>query len=877
MIIGIDLGTTFSVIAVEGVVRLTDGYPAPRFLEQCNVSVIPDEFGNLLIPSAVWEDPEEPGKLVVGALARDARDEGYSPIILSKRNIGTDIPHPLGDRHLTAREVAREILAYLKGIAEEALGKRIERAVITHPAYFNDAMREETALAAQDAGFLFEPKMHLLEEPRAAALAYFRGDCRDPLRVLAYDLGGGTFDVTVMERRGANIRMKAFGGNHLLGGFNFDRELTYWLLEQLRKRADITLKEDSPEDQVKWARLLRVAEQSKHKLADAPTDKMPVQMRRQDIFKDDHGRPIHLLEQIDRKDFVALIQDLLDETIYGQGGPPETKGCNAVLATAGWTIDQIDEILLVGGSTWGPWVTQTIKRAWGREAQRFEPDLGVAAGAAIAAATLPPDGPGGTTCKVVLDTRPRSVLTSVNVAGRVLPVGVPTLPPGLQVVLRSQLGMTLGPVEPNADGDFVFEKVELQPLAATRFDLSLVDGEGRQVLEHRFEITHAEEADPEIFQVLPKPLFVEVVGGLKRLVDEGEILPAHCEVQLARANEIGTTIEIILFQDEDRPEHAVGSVVIRDVPREAPIGAKVNLVLDIDHNRITGRAAVFTRKGAVAVEVPVDIVFHVPKIPGTSELKAEFEQLKLDLPERIDVEHDAERRMTLQAQGIRLSRKIAKLLDDPSPHSRQEAYLRLRELSRLVHHREEAMDPPLDGFERLLDRVRVILSGRADDPIIQGHVRTVDRLEAEGHAAYARKDHRTWGQVNVSLQQLLRRLIEGGGGGEHVGPIPSSYQQKRHLSNELDQARQELRSMEVELRQKKLLERRQEAVKRLHEDIDAIEKEIEGIDGTLDGETMLPRTQEILSQRIEPVRREIKRLPEPDTEWRGARGTGDLV
>ena len=388
-IVGIDLGTTFSAIAVNGKVELALGYPEPHYIEECDVSIIPDNYGNYIIPSALWEDPEQPGELVIGVDAKEAADNGYNPILFSKRNIGTDITYPLGDKTFTARDAAREILVYLKGIAEEALGERIDRAVITHPAYFDPAMKEETAQAAKEAGFNFDPETHLLMEPIAAGLAYTRTDDRDPLRTLTYDLGGGTFDVTAMERRQGVVTVKAFGGNRLLGGFNFDRELAQWLLDRLQKRGvQINLDKDNPEDQGKWKQLLRLAEDTKINLAKARTDKKPVNIRQQNIFKDNNDRPINLTDKINRQQFTELIQELLEETIYGKGGAGETKGCNLVLAEVGWTIEQVDEILLVGGSTYAPWINETIEKAWKREPKLCsEPDLYVAAGSAIRSIT----------------------------------------------------------------------------------------------------------------------------------------------------------------------------------------------------------------------------------------------------------------------------------------------------------------------------------------------------------------------------------------------------------------------------------------------------------------------------------------------------------
>jgi molecular chaperone DnaK (HSP70) len=791
MIIGIDLGTTFSVLAVDGQVELTEGYPPPTYLEELDVSIIPDPYGNEVIPSAVWEDPDAPGELIVGSEARDRGVEGQAPILFSKRNIGTDVLHRLSGREYTAREVAAIILRYLKGIAEQALGERITQAVITHPAFFEGSMMRETADAARDAGFEFDQEKHLLMEPTAAALAYVGADPRDPLRLLTYDLGGGTFDITVMERHQGVVTVKAFGGNRLLGGYTFDRRLATWLYDRMRERGvPITAGDEDPRALATWTRLLRVAEDTKFKLARARTDKMPVHVREQ--LTDDNGRTFTLVESINRAQFTELIADLLDETIDGQGEDGGTKGCEAVLAQAGLTIAQIDEILLVGGSSWGPWVEELIQRKWDREAVRLEPDRIVGAGAALHARTLPKTL-NGAGCTVRLDVDPRSPLETTTIAGEVEAEQAMSL----AVVLTDDGGVTYVDT-PDESGRFVFEDVELRPRATTRFTLTVGEGEHRNLAEHHFEVEQIGEdadevgADVSVLTVLPKPLFIEVADGMEPLADVGETLPTRRTLEFRRVNAFDT-IEIRLFQEHDH----IGSVVIRDVPPEATVGSKVALTVEISRsNRIEGRATVHTRTGTVIREAPVDISIPRMEVPPLPELQDKFVALEKELEEKIELGTDAATRMRMSAEGNKLRRKIKGLLDAPAP-DRQEVWLTLRVLERAVSPPRDELEPPRADFEDLLLRIRDLLAAHPDDPNLQATTRVVDRLDKEGRAAHNQHDARKWRQVNDNLRSLYNRIARphrpGSGGGE----LPPADIQKMAVTMRLDQVRQELRAKEA--------------------------------------------------------------------------------
>jgi molecular chaperone DnaK (HSP70) len=862
MIIGIDLGTTFSVLAVRGRVGLAEGYPPPSYLAELDITIIPDPYGNDVIPSAVWEDPDNPGTLVVGAEARDRVADGQAPILFSKRNIGTDIIHRLGEREYSAREVAAIILRYLKDIAEQALDERVDRAVITHPAFFEGAMMRETAEAAVDAGFDFDQDRHLMMEPTAAALAYTGTDPRDPLRLLTYDLGGGTFDVTVVERRGGVVTVKAFGGNRLLGGYSFDRRLANWLYEQMRERGfRITVDEDDPRHRATWTRLLQIAENVKLKLTDARTDRMPVNIREQ--LTDDDGRPVTLLASITRAQYVGLIQDLLDDTIDGHGGAGETKGCEMILAEAALTVDQIDEILLVGGSTWGPWVAETIQRKWGREPRLLEPDRIVAAGAAIQASSLPAEAIRVHGYTVHLDVEPRSPQESITIAGHARVAAdrdrsAAALP--LAVTLTGQDGSRYV-ATPDEAGRFLFEDVVLRPLAVSKFTLAVGEGEHHNLTEHHFEVEQvaadAEESGTVTapLTVLPKPLFIEVADGMEPLADEGATLPTRRTVEFRRIHEFDT-IEIRLFQEHD----LIGSVLIKEVPPEAVRGSRVQLTVEISRsNKIEGSATVRTPGGTVIREVSVDIAIPRMEVPPLRELGDWQATLESELEERLALEPDASTRMTMRAEGDRLRQKVHRLTDSPVP-DRQEAWLLLRQLDRVVHPPREELNPPLADFESLLLDIRDLLAARSSgDPNLQALATITNRLDKEGRAAYARREARRWAQAYDGLLNVFRNLRPTGRPPVDSHELPPAELQKMTAIMRLDQLRQQLRAKEAELMDNVGFDHLRSRADHIRLAIDDLQGTVEKIDNDTDPGAASARIK-LVTYKIDPISEDIRLL-----------------
>jgi molecular chaperone DnaK len=349
--VGIDLGTTNSEVAI---------------VENGQVRVLPGEDGDLILPSCVGFS--DTGKLLVGREALRQYAAAPERTVKSiKRWMGTDHKTTLGDKEYLPHEVSAIILRALKQRAENALGETITQAVITVPAYFTDAQRQATKTAGEIAGL---EVLQIINEPTAAALAY---DLRseETERVVVYDLGGGTFDVSVVEITGEVTEVLASHGNNRLGGDDFDRLLQLHLADLFRKQHGV----DVPDDAATQARLLRAAEQLKIDLSSHAFATV------REAFLGSKGKTaLHLETEVARADFEKLIRPLLEETL---------EAIDRALTDANLEPKEIDRIILVGGSTRIPFVQQMIEEHLGQTpTDGIQPDLCVALGAALQAGVL---------------------------------------------------------------------------------------------------------------------------------------------------------------------------------------------------------------------------------------------------------------------------------------------------------------------------------------------------------------------------------------------------------------------------------------------------------------------------------------------------------
>ncbi len=350
-IIGIDLGTTNSEVAV-----VIDGQP----------QVIPDEQGRKILPSVVGVD--EQGQLLVGEPALNQWLLYPERTVRSvKRMMGGDEKIHLGDREMTPQEISAIILRTLKQQAERHLGQEIHKAVITVPAYFNDAQRQATREAGQIAGL---EVVRILNEPTAAALAY-ETDLEHARKILVYDLGGGTFDVSVVQIQHGVVEVIASHGDNHLGGDDFDREIVELLVEHLKEEHGVDVKEDRKA----MARLLQAAVEAKLILSDRPFSEI-----REEFIAEKDGVPVHLTMELSRDEYEALISPYIDRTI---------EALHIALSSADLTASDIEEVLLVGGATRTPLVQERLETELGQTPRAvIDPDLCVALGAAVQAGMI---------------------------------------------------------------------------------------------------------------------------------------------------------------------------------------------------------------------------------------------------------------------------------------------------------------------------------------------------------------------------------------------------------------------------------------------------------------------------------------------------------
>ncbi|ANC77928.1 molecular chaperone DnaK [Fictibacillus phosphorivorans] len=365
-IIGIDLGTTNSCVAV---------------MEGGEAVVIPNPEGNRTTPSVVaFKD----GDRSVGEVAKRQAVTNPNTIMSIKRYMGTDHKETVEGKDYTPQEISAIILQKLKSHAEDYLGEKVERAVITVPAYFNDAQRQATKDAGQIAGLQVE---RIVNEPTAAALAYGLEKDEDQT-ILVFDLGGGTFDVSILELGDGFFEVKATSGDNKLGGDDFDQVIIDHLVSEFKKENGI----DLSQDKMALQRLKDAAEKAKKDLSGVTTTQISLPF----ITADASG-PKHLELNLSRAKFEDLSSELVERTM----GPTRRA-----LQDAGMSPSDLDKVILVGGSTRIPAVQEAIKKFTGKEPHKgVNPDEVVALGAAIQGGVLA----GDVKDVVLLDVTPLSL------------------------------------------------------------------------------------------------------------------------------------------------------------------------------------------------------------------------------------------------------------------------------------------------------------------------------------------------------------------------------------------------------------------------------------------------------------------------------------
>lgn len=366
-IIGIDLGTTNSAVAV---------------LEGGEAKIIPNPEGNRTTPSVV---AFKNGEIQVGEVAKRQAVTNPDTISSIKRHMGTDYKVTVDGKTYTPQEISAMILQYLKGYAEDYLGEKVDKAVITVPAYFDDAQRQATKDAGKIAGLEVE---RIVNEPTAAALAYGLDKTDKDEKVLVFDLGGGTFDVSILELGDGVFDVLSTAGDNHLGGDDFDNKIIDWMVEEFKKENGI----DLSTDKMALQRLKDAAEKAKKDLSGVTSTQISLPF----ITAGEAG-PLHLEMTLTRAKFDELTHDLVERT---------KEPVRRALSDAGLTSNDIDEVILVGGSTRIPAVVEAVRKETGKEPNKsVNPDEVVAMGAAIQGGVIT----GDVKDVVLLDVTPLSL------------------------------------------------------------------------------------------------------------------------------------------------------------------------------------------------------------------------------------------------------------------------------------------------------------------------------------------------------------------------------------------------------------------------------------------------------------------------------------
>ncbi len=738
--VGIDLGTTNSSIAMMSPVG-------------DELVLWEDRFKRKTFPSVLGWDPDKRA-FVHGWEAWNRRGLDPQPLTSIKRKMGNGQTVTLGEQDLTPGDVSAEIIKAITGLATLSFANMVEdhltildAAVITVPAYFDALQIEETRRAGELAGI---EVLGLLQEPTAAAMYHaWKHGIEDGI-FLVYDLGGGTFDVSVIRSIHGEYQVLGIDGDNFLGGDDFDKRLAEHFRQRLVDQGySLDLDLSKPDDATRFFLLTKVAQEVKESLSGSEVQFVA----RRDLFDDQEGNPVTLEFEYSRVEFEELVADLVNQSIACCH-----RAIELAASRAGVLGSQIQHVLMVGGSTRIPLVRQAVEEAFcagqtlATELRVDEPDTCVALGAALRASTLAPLEITEETTTVALSSATYTHEDNVDVSGTVLePLGVRT------VALINQGGDVHALVRAQDDGSFEFENVRLPETGTYRFLLDFSDAEGEALGSVPFYVhrgapeasrpTGSALSNPS---VLAKDIGLEVVRESRSerhvLLARGASLPAQGEFTFYTADLSGAVI-LRLYQSRF-PIRSIHLTLAEDTPTGTPVRLKIQV----------DESMAMVAEGEIAGQR----FWAQIEPPPARELKdwAQIEALLEDCE-----------RASSQLWGDELSRfreatehLVAGIRETvrTDPDKLQALVVRLEDVVSDYRNKDTQLTPAWHRFETLLDAVKRIVwrgDGKRQLGLNTEEWRArLGAVEAAGRSAYQTSDQPAWSQVFNQIQATWETL-----------------------------------------------------------------------------------------------------------------------
>ncbi|MGH3611462.1 MAG: Hsp70 family protein [Pseudonocardia sp.] len=777
-VIGIDLGTTNSCVAIPEsaeIPRKEELLATRRLVPAGGALVITDGKKARTTASAVWVDQD--GTVVVGSRAKQMATRGDvpPPALFFKRAMGTDRQVAAGYRTMTPEEASAHVLGHLKAIAEEVLGAPVHRAIVTVPAFFENKAKNLTTEAGERAGL---EVVETLLEPVAAALMYTRSrELVDPVTFMVYDLGGGTFDDSIVTwDPEVGFENRSFDGNQYLGGYDLDWQIVKWMITEL-DAYDLDLDREEPRDHAILYRLLSIAEVAKHDLSRGPEANIA-----STTISDRAGDLMNINLYLSRDAFEQMIEEEVRGTL---------ASCDRALVKADVRAEDLSDIVMVGGSSRIPLVRQVLAEEYHREPVVVDPDLCVAVGAALKAATV------ATRSSYLTLDRPSATtaLTSLDVSGRVLCGEAISSASGVTVQLSSDDGALRRQEVTNADGGFLFVDVALHEEAENGFTVQVLVGD-KPADSQKLSVTHdpdagARDVIPE-GDILAHDFSIAVRDGRLPVAQAGTKLPYRASaVNLETATQRGEVS--VEFYEENRP---IGKVAVADLPLDLPTGSAVLVSLEFAKGWTVSASVNIPAAGPEAAAY-AEIQLPKMTVPSGAELHQRYRQVQASLQEMEGTAPPAE----LLRVGPQIDanlRKAKQLIEEQhdsihAHHALSEAETLLKSIR--TSEAEAVLHPPLSEFEAAINKLDAVVSRlEGKNPTLGARHRAgVEPLRAAGLAAYEAGKPVDWSAANENVQRRVT-AAQNDLGEDKAAPTPAPIlqlmlaQELREIIDKLNQA-----------------------------------------------------------------------------------------